>query len=79
MIKPSQLEENWGKDLEKRGVFSTCNMCHKQMDEALKKHPELLQEIRLWTCLNARCPNFALYQIPAEDLPTPKKKKKVVK
>ena len=77
MLKPSQLEENWGKDLEKREVFfvKSCNQCFGRLDEVIASYGVQLA----WACMSAKCPNFALYQVPAEDLPTPKKKKKVVK
>ena len=48
------------------GKKLACNMCHKGMKQVYEG-----EEIKkgIGVCTNTRCPNFALLQIPEEDMP----------
>jgi len=42
---------------------NTCNQCFQNMTEILK-HPD----VGLCVCRHATCPNYALVQVPIEDM-----------
>ena len=47
----------------------TCNQCGKSLSP-------LGAVVRLYSCFNPKCPNFALLQVAMEDVPVEKKNKK---
>jgi len=60
--------------------MKTCNMCHKDMrfvstasqwlnDESALTVVRNVIRVKLGLCLNPKCPNFALLQMPVEYIP----------
>ncbi len=46
-----------------KGVEKTCNQCQEDMQELWQ-----YKDKSFYYCVNPKCPNFALLQIPVEDL-----------
>lgn len=44
-------------------IKATCNLCHKQMGAIIE-----LEKYTVPICVNSKCPNFALFQISAEQV-----------
>lgn len=53
--------------------MKTCNQCQKEMEYSLIIQTKIDVEVErnyLHFCNNPACPNFALLQVPVEDLPS---------
>ena len=51
----------------------TCNMCNEQIQNFDGKTS--VGTLRIYACTNPPCPNYALVQIPEEQMPKEKVKK----
>lgn len=56
---------------QKKSIL-TCNMCHTQMRGSLVFKNENAANQLVAFCTNPRCPNYALLQIAAEQMPEAK-------
>ena len=50
----------------------TCHQCHKELDKLELSH-QIRWNLFVYVCENPKCPNYALIQIPLEDMKEGKK------
>jgi predicted secreted protein len=56
--------------------MNTCNQCHKELSVETKHYftgRSNVGYIKNYVCINPACPNYALLQMPAEDMPKEEK------
>ena len=51
--------------------MKTCNQCGSELDTIPLRSSELVNPIEpdIHVCANPECPNYAVVQIPSEDMP----------